>query len=292
MDLTKIGLAFLGLLVLLLAAGCDKAGPEPAAIGSVKANAAFLEHFGEPPVPDQGTCYARVGYLPLAGEPARVRAVPLFLFREGDQPSRLLERLVTGDWEFAPRSGLLNPFPPGSTVRITGQAGDRITIDLLLPATDGAAWDPAIMVAPLVETALQFEEVKSVFITVGGVALAATPADGFRHDPRRIAPAGPPRPIMAVGNWEEGENDPEEVLVNFDRPITIQEFRLTDAAGREIRGEYFRTGFDMSVVVHPAVPGELREGMMLKVAWKVGDRLDRTSSGEETFSLKRHDHEQ
>jgi hypothetical protein len=282
------GLALLGLAALLMLASCDKDRQQAVAPGSVKANAAFLKHFGEPPTPEQGTCFARVAYFPLASDPTKVRPVPLFIFRESDQLSRLLDRLTDRDWEFPPHSGLTNPFPPDSRVRITEQTGDSVTIDLLLPAETEPG--PAAITA-LVETALQFEELERVLVTVAGVPLAGTPAGGFRHDPRRIASPGPPLPLMVAGSWEKGEEDPEEILVNFDRPVVVHEFRLLDAAGGEIRGEYFRSGFDMAVVVHPAAPQTLRAGMTLRLAWRASDRLGRTASGEQSFVLERHEHD-
>jgi germination protein M len=285
-----LGAVLIALAVLLLA-GCDKPERQEAAPGSIRANAAFREHFGEPPLPAQGTCYARVGYYPLASDPAMVRAVPLFLFRESGQLSLLLERLLDPGWDFPPHSNLHNPFPPGSSAQVTKQAGDSVTIDLTFPSVEAGEGDLAVMIAPLVETALQFQELERVFITVGGSPLAAMPAEGFRREARRLAPVGPPLPLMVVGSWTEGEPNPEEVLVNFDRPVTIVDFRLTDRAGREIKGEYYRAGFDMAVVVHPAEPHALQEGIELTVAWNATDRLGRTSSGEQIFTLQRYEHE-
>jgi hypothetical protein len=275
-------------LAVLLLAGCDRSAPKAVPPGATKANAAFLEHYGEPPLPAQGICYARVGYYPLVGEPGKVRPVPLFLFGEGDQLSRLLGRLLENDWEFPQESGLFNPFPHGSRVRVTEQADDSVTLDLLLPEKGGGEEVLGLMIAPLVETALQFEELERVFITLAGVPLAE---DGFGHEPHRIVRPGPPLPLMVVGSWVEGEEEPEEILVNFDRPVEIHDLRLTDAAGREIKGDYYRAGFDMAVVVHPAEPGAFREGMRLSLAWRLEDRLGRAGSGEREFALQRYDHE-
>jgi hypothetical protein len=288
--MNKYGLALIGLAALLLAAGCDKAGREEAApAGSVRANGAYLGQFGEPPVPEQGNCFARVGYFPLVSDPAKVRAVPFFIFRENDQLALLLERLLNRDWEFPPHSDLWNPFPAGSEIRIVEREGDSVTIDLHLPA-DAGERDPAVLIGPLVETALQFEEFKRVFITLAGALPEETPPGGFRHDPRRLASPGAPLPLMVVASWEEGEEDPEEILINFDRPVTVHEFRLLDGEGREIMGDYFRAGFDMAVVVHPAEPRSLREKMTVLVSWRVSDRLGRTGSGEQSFILTRYDH--
>jgi hypothetical protein len=284
-------LAFAALAVLLAMTACREPGGEAPA-GSAKANDAYLAHFGEPPTPQQGTCYARVGYLPLAGEPERLRAVPLFIFREEGQLAHLLAALSSGEWDFPPHSRLRNPFPPGSTVRVTAREGDRVTIDLVVPGADPGSPAFQEMTAAVVETVLQFKEFNRVFINLAGVPLATMPAEGFRHDPGRIAPVGPPLPLMVGGNWEEGEEDPEEIFINFDRPVAIREIRLLDAAGREIPGEYFQTGFDMTVVLQPAAPHALREGIAIRAAWQVSDRLGRTGSGEQDFTLRRYEHEE
>lgn len=62
-----VTLAVLSLLVLFVA-GCDS--PKPAVVGGqVKASSAYIEAFGQPPVPKQGECLARVGYYPLRSAP-------------------------------------------------------------------------------------------------------------------------------------------------------------------------------------------------------------------------------
>lgn len=286
------GQVLICLAVLLAMTGCKEPDRQAVPTGSAKANSAYLEHFGEPPTPAQGTCFARVGYFPLAGEPDRVRAVPLFIFREEGQLAHLLAAFSSGVWEFSPQSGLQNPFPPDSTIRVTGREGDRVTIDLVAPGADRSSPGFQGMIAALVETVLQFEEINRVFVTVAGAPLAQMPGEGFRHDPGRIARVGSPLPLMVGGNWEPDQEDPEEIFINFDRPVVIQEIRLLDAAGQELQGEYFRTGFDMTVVFQPASPQTFREGITLRVAWRVSDRLNRTGSGAQDFILKRYDHEE
>jgi hypothetical protein len=286
------GQALICLAVLLAMTSCKGPDRQSVPTGSAKANGAYLQHFGEPPTPAQGTCFARVGYFPLAGELARLRAVPLFIFREEGQLAHLLAAFAGGEWEFPPHSSLHNPFPPGSTARVTAEEGDSVTIDLVVPGVSQDSPEIRGMIAAVVETALQFEEINRVFITVAGMPPAEMPPEGFRHDPGRIAPVGPPLPLMVGGNWEPGQEDPEEIFINFDRPVVIQEIRLLDADGREIQGEYFRTGFDMTVVFKPAAAHTFREGITLRVAWQVSDRLNRPGSGAQDFILKRFDHEE
>ncbi|HBI14964.1 MAG TPA: hypothetical protein DDY20_05545 [Desulfobulbaceae bacterium] len=290
MNPCRFALSLISLAVLLALTGCKEPGSPAVPTGSVKANAAYRTHFGEPPTPEQGTCFARVGYFPLAGEPDRLRAVPLFIFREKEQLAHLLAALPFRDLEFPPHSSLQNPFPPGSTIRVTAQAGESVTIDLVVPGVDQDSPGFRGILASVVETALQFEEINRVFITVAGVSLAEMPVGGFRHDPGRIAPAGSPLPLMVGGNWEMDTEGPEEIFINFDRPVSVQAIRLLDAAGREIRGEYFRTGFDMTVVLRPAVAAALREGISVRVEWRISDRLGRSGNGEQNFILKRLSH--
>ncbi|RJX18783.1 MAG: hypothetical protein C4563_09120 [Desulfobulbus sp.] len=280
------------LAVLLALTGCKERGEKAPPPGSVKANGAFLQHFGQPPVPQQGTCFARVGYFPLAGEPGRLRAVPLFIFREEGQLAHLLAAYTGNNWEFPPQSGLLNPFPPGTSIRISNREDDRVTIDLTAPGADGSPEEAGRMSAALTETVLQYEDIKRVFLIVNGTAPANMPGDGFRHDPGRIASPGSPGPLMVGGNWEKGEKDPEEIFINFDRPVTVEEIRLLDAAGQEMEGDFFQTGFDMTVVLLPAAPQAFLEGMPLRVAWQVDDRLGRASSGEQQFLLKRFEEDE
>jgi hypothetical protein len=291
MNMRKLTLAVIGLAAFLLTSGCDKGERATTPPGSTKVNAAFLQHFGEPPAPEQGTCFARVGYFPLASDPTKVRAIPLFLFQESEQLPRLLNRLVDRVWDFPPHSGLINPFPEGSEIRVAARTGESVSIDLLLPRAAREAEDFRGMIASVVETALQFEDITRVIITLSGEPLAEMPAGGFRHDPGRIVPVGPPLPLMVAGSWEEeDEAPPAEIHINFDRPVIIHELKLLDAAGREIPGEYFHSAFDMAVVVRPAGTWTLREGAPVRVSWQVSDHLGRRARGDQAFALEHPEH--
>lgn len=279
-------------LAVLLTPGCKGSTEQPGATGSAKANGAYRHHFGEPPTPRQGTCYARAGYFPLADDPGRVRAVPLFIFREQEQLAHLLAALATGAWDFPPRSNLRNPYPPGSSLKITGQTEGSVTIDLTAPGIAHTSPDMPALVAAVAETAFQFEEITQVFLTVNGTPLSGMGPDGFRHDPERVVPVGEPLPLSVGGEWEKDQEFPEEFFINFDRPVVIGEIRLLDGSGREIPGEYFQTAFAMSVLLKPSEPQTLRERDPVRVAWRVSDRLSRTSKGEESFTLKRYEHEE
>ncbi len=280
-------------MVLLAAAvfglsACQKessAGPQ----GTAKANEAYLTHFGEPPVPERGECFARVGFYPLEGSPGKLGAIPFFLFREQDQLPLLLERLVGNEAGYLSRSRLFNPFPPGSTVRLLSQAGDTVDLELSLKQAPQPEMLEA-MAAALTETAIQFEGIEKVRIMVDGAPLPGMPESGYAHDARRIEPPGPPTLLLVVGAWDEGAQDPDEILADFDRPVNVENFSLKDASGQKIQGDYFTSAFDMAVVIHPEKPATIREGMSLRAEWQVVDRLGRKGSGSGEFTLRRHDH--
>jgi hypothetical protein len=280
-----------GLLVLLTAAllaGCEKKTTSAPA-GTVKASPAYVEYFGQPPTPESGTCFARLGFYPLRSEPGKVRPVPFFLFSEEGQLQLVLDRLVSGEVKFPAESALFNPFPTGTRVQVRPIAEKVAELTLLLDSPAGAP-DLAAMAAALTETAVQFDEVERARILLDGVPLEGMPPAGFSHEPQRIASPDAPILLMVVGNWEQGAADPEEILANFDRPVTIGSFRLRDAADQEVKGEYFQSVFNMAVVIHPETPSAFREGVSLTAEWEVIDGLGRTGKGSGVFSLGRHEH--
>ncbi len=72
--------------------------------------------------------------------------------------------------------------------------------------------------------------------------------------------------------------------------MKIESFTLEDAEGRKIRGDYFQSVFNMSVIIHPENAGRIREGMALRARWEVVDDLGRKGSGSGEFKLQRHEH--
>jgi hypothetical protein len=277
------------LLTLALLAGCEKKSPPPPA-GTVKASPAYVEYFGQPPTPESGTCFARVGFFPLRSDPGKVRPVPFFLFREEGQLELLLERLVSGEVTFPEESALFNPFPVGTRIQVRSLGEGGIELALSLDGTAAEMSNLTAMAASLTETAVQFDEASRVLILLDGASLAGMSADGFVHEPQRIAAPDSPTLLMVVGNWEQGAADPEEILANFDRPVTIGSFRLRDAAGQEVKGNYYQSVFNMAVVLHPEHPQAFREGISLSAEWEVIDALGRQGKGEGAFRLQRHEH--
>jgi len=274
----------------LLAGGACQKDSAPVATSIVKANQAYLTAFGQPPVVVKGECFARVGYYPLRANPAQLRAVPFFLFDIETELPLLFERLVNNPLPFPADGPLLNPYPPGSTVRVDLHPG-MLELDLKLKQNPDPA-QLAPMAAALTETAGQYPDISRVRLLLNGTPWPGMPKDGVRPDPSRIVDPGPPQLLLVVGSWEAGSDGPAEILADFDRPVTVDSFILRDEAGNSLKGELFTSAFDMAVVLHPEHPETLSEGMSLRGMWKVTDRLGRSGEGEGRFELQRHDHPQ
>jgi len=261
--------------------------PESAgAAGKVKASKAYIEHFGQPPLPQQGECFVRVGFFPLRNAPGKVRAVPFFLFQEHGQLQLLLDRLASGEIPLPADGDLFDPFPPGTRILVQRQAVDTVNLKLVfseaLPTE--AEWEG--LTASLVETASQFEGIRRIHILWDG----KSPRNELSHDPARIVPVAAPDLLMLTGSWEPGSDFPDEIVANFDRPVKIENFRLGDTNGLEFRGDFFQSIFNMAVVLHPANPAAFREGMSMRASWVVTDSLGRRGEGERIFRLQRHQH--
>jgi hypothetical protein len=278
-------LVLLGGLVLA-AAACQKDAPtDPTP--TVKANMAYQNAFGQPPVPAKGQCFARVGYYPLRAAPEQLGAVPFFLFDAQSELPLLLERLVNNPAPFPAEGTLQNPFPAGSTLQVGPRA---TTLDLALSVPQSPATELlAPMAAALTETAGQYPEIERVRIRLNGAPWPGMPAEGFVPEPERIVAPGPPLLLLVVGSWESDAAYPREILADFDRPVSIDSFTLQDQDGQQIKGDYFTSVFDMAVVLHPQDPTVLHEGMTLHASWRVTDRLGRSGEGEGRFELQRHD---
>jgi len=274
---------------VLLTTACRQQTTEPQAPpAGVKANPAYTSNFGSAPVSDEGTCFARVGYYPLREQAGKLQAVPFFLFNEQTELTLLLQRLVDNPADYLERGALNNPFPPGSTLQV-GSRGATLELALSVPGSPSSD-QLAEMAASLTETATQYPDVQRVRLQFNGSSWPGMPEEGFRSDPTRIVPPGEPQLLLVVGSWEPGAAGPDEILADFDRPVTVDSFRLSDAQGRKVDGEYFTGAFDMAVVIHPKEPASFSEGMPLQVAWEVTDNLGRSGRGEGRYMLQRHDH--
>lgn len=279
----------LGILLIFTLGACQQQEQPPVRSGKVHASAAYLQHFGEPPIPQQGYAYAQVGYLPRNDASGRVRPLPLFLFSESQHLDRILSQLFSDKMLVSGHSRLLLPFAQGVRLEQLAQAGDTLVVSLA-DAGSGAAVDRAGIDRAITETACQFEDVSRVRILYNGEPSPQQPLEGYHAEPELIDAVGPPMLLNVVGTWEEGAEHPQEILINFDRPMVINNFRLLDRAGEPVGGKYFTSVFDMAVVVRPDKPELIKAGMLLTVDWDISDQLGRSSSSVASLALQRQSH--
>lgn len=283
------------LLAILLAAsgGCErkKEAPPARAAGNVEASQAYRTYFGEPPTVAEGTCFALVGFYPLADKPGKVAPFPLFMFNREEQLQVVTEQLLRWGEGWDMGGMTFNPFPPGTELFALSREQDMARVELSAVVLSGTDADrQKLILAVLGHTLTQFEGIKRVMVVADGELLPFQTERGFFPDPDAVAPPGAPVALSVIGVWEKGAESPQEVSVFFDRPVTVEEVRVT-SGGRRIEGEYYRSVFDMAVVIRPKAPAEVREGMPVLVEWNVADRLGRKGKGEKTFALARMEHQ-
>jgi germination protein M len=286
---------FLILMLLGIVAGCQRQSEtkkEPVPVASnVEATPAYRSFFGEPPTVAEGSCYALVGYYPLAAMPGKISPFPLFMFDREDQLEVVTEQLLRWGEGWDMGGAAINPFPPGTELLSLTRSGDLVRVELSEPALTGS--NPAsqnLILAVLGHTLAQFEGVDPVQVVAGGTLLPLQADRGFYPDPEAVVPPGEPRALTVAGVWEDAAAHPEEVSVFFDRPVRVEEVRVS-VDGRRLEGDYFTSVFDMAVVIRPKEPVLLMVGLPVTVAWRVADRLGRKGEGGKTFPLARVEHQ-
>lgn len=292
----RICLVFLLATLLLPLSGCERrevsppVASAPTSSGSIEASSAYLRFFGTPPSVAEGSCFALVGYYPLVGKPGKVVPFPLFMFNRENRMQVVVEQLLKWGEGWDMGGTARNPFPPGTELYSLTREDDLVRVELS-PSVLGetGAQEKRLILAVLGHTLAQFEGVRRVMIVAGGKLLPFQAERGFIPDPEAVLPPGEPTVLSVVGVWEEGRQEPQEVSVFFDRPVTVQQVELS-SDGRRLEGEYFRSVFDMAVVVRPQAVGEYREGMPVQVEWEVNDPLGRRGEGSKTFALRRLEH--
>ena len=270
---------------------CQQEEPVPASqpSGIVIASQAYLDNFGEPPQGKAGEAFARVGYFPVRKAPGKVRAFPLFLFSKDRELQQILSRLTGGELVFPESSGLYSPFP--NDLKVTSASTDKGTQTLsLMTQQSWSADDIASAGLAMAATVLQFEQTNKVFIMLNGQPLPQMPADGYVLNPGTLADVEPPSLVLMAGVWEQGTDNLDELLVEFDRPVKVNNFKLYNSSENSIEGEYFTSIFQMAAVVLPGDKTLYKEGDVLRAEWDVVDFMGRVNSGSSTMPLRRYEH--
>ncbi len=283
-------LAFAFCLLSLLACQPDQTtDPAPKDSGVVVATQAYLDNFGEPPQGKAGQAFARVGYLPVRHSPGKVRPFPLFLFSKEGELRQILNRLTSGELVFPQNSGFYNPFP--GDLQVTSASPDNSTQTLSLMTRQ--SWpedDMASAGLSLAATVFQFEQTSKVVIMLNGQPLPQMPEGGYLRSPESLLEVDPPALVLMAGMWEKGTDNLDELLIEFDRPVKVNSFKLYDSTEKSVEGEYFTSIFQMAVVILPEDRSLYQEGDLLRAEWDVSDDKGRTNSGTNTMALRRFEH--
>jgi hypothetical protein len=275
---------------LFFALGCQQDETQKESTGIVEATSSYLENFGVPPQGKAGRAYATVGYLPVKEMPGKFGPLPIFLFTEENQLVKVLTKLVSGDLVTSQKQIYYNPFPNDLEIVIESEDGNVLTIDMLTREN----WERDAQRAgslALKETALQFNHVQKVKLLLNGSVVQGMPSGGIQSDSDLMIEVPPPLLILMAGAWEEGHKDPKEILIKFDRPVKVEKFKLYHLDGQEVQGEYYKSLFQMAVVIHPESPSVFQEGATLRAEWSVVDELGRNNSGVDTMQLFKYEHE-
>lgn len=287
--LQKRHLLLLAVLSLLFLWGCSQKESSPEVVGTVEANAAYLELFGSPPEVKRGIAYARVAYLPYEDDSTRIEAVPIYLMEENNHLQKILDRLVSGELIVPPGSSLYQPLARLSAVEVSAPENGTVTL-AITPKHALSGDDLKAIRTTLVQTALQDPGIKHVKIFMDGNPLGPMPEQGYSLPSGINVQVAPPEALIIAGMWERGEVDLSEIYIDFNRPVTVTSFRLSDASGGKIEGEYFTSAFSMAVVVHPEQPSRFKPGILLQAEWAVSDALGRTNKGTTRLPLVRYEH--
>lgn len=290
------------LIVIALAACTKKQETPPAKPVRVSATKSYEKYFGPAPTTDKGTCFAFVIYFPSAKEPGKAMPFPFFTFDEGSLKKVAVERLLGGMPVGSFQKEFLQPIPPGTHLLGLAEENGIVTVNFgkeILKGQTDAKGGQALFKA-LALTVSQFNGVKGVLVQVEGkeqgmvdgkdvadflghVGLKRQPLAG---DESAVLEAGPPRLLSVTAVRDKGAKNVEDVSAYFDRPVDIQELRMTDRGGKAFEGDVFESVFDMAAVLKPKNPSAFRAQMPIKVRWKVKDKLGRRGEGDNVWLLE------
>lgn len=277
-------------LALTLMTGCDrKTAPPPSQPARVSATAAYEKFFGPAPTSDKGTCFAFVIYFPAARTPTKVVPFPFFSFDEATLKKIAIERLLGGMEIGSYRGEFLQPFPSGTRILSISESHGILTLTLsreFEQAIREGVSDHATRALSL--TLRQFKGITAVRIQVeGNDKPLESPVDEGS-----VLPPAAPRLLSVTAMRDKGAREVEEVDAFFDRPVDVSELRMSSRDGTPFEGDLFHSVFDMAAVLKPKDPSRFKEGLPVRLHWKVVDKLGRPAEGDSVWPLevRQHDH--
>lgn len=282
----RIIFTFLTVICCAAIIGCTRKEAPPAAKAArVSATRTYDTYFGAAPTTDKGTCFAFVIFFPSAKVPGKIVPFPFFSFDQESLKKVAVQRLIGGMDEKSYAGEFLQLFPKGVRLLSLTEKGGMVTAnfsgEMAAAAKLGSA--PALFNAVSL-TLAQFGGVTSVRMQSDG-------ADLFPSEKRLpteaavvVQPSAPR--LLSIVAMKHGASEPvAEVDALFDRPVNIQEFKFSAVDGSPLAGDVFHSMFDMAAVLKPKEPGNLSEGVKIKVRWKVTDKTGRSGTGEEVLPL-------
>lgn len=276
-----LSLTFAGLI------GCNKEEtiPPSSLPGRVVTTAAYEKYFGIAPTVDKGVAYAFVIYFPSSKDPGRVVPFPFFTFDEGSIKKVAVERLLSG-MNIGSYKGEFSSFPNG--IRLIAINDDQGTISLNFSKELAKAVEVTTAHA-LALTLNQFKGVTGIRIQVEG---KESPLNSLLHDvdESAVMQPSPPRLLNVTAMRDKGAKNIEEVNAFFDRPVEIKELKLLSKGGQPFAGDLYHSVFDMAGVLKPKDPSMFKEGLPVKVRWKVIDKRGRQAEGDSDWLLEVKEH--
>jgi hypothetical protein len=273
---------------------------------SVSATKAYEKYFGIAPTTDKGTCYAFVIYFPSAKDPGKVVPFPFFTFDETTIKKVAIERLISGMNVGSYQGEFIQPFPQGTHLLGITEGYGIVAVNFgheILEGKTDAKSEQALLNA-IALTVSQFEGVREVRVQVEGKEYGSVKGkdvagflgfSGLKRQPLAVDESavlepGPPRMLSLTAPRDKGAKNVEDVSAYFDRPLEVQELRMTDRDGDPFEGEVFHSVFDMAGVLKPKDPSVFKDKMPIKVRWKVTDKRGRQGKGDNVWILEVKEH--
>jgi len=275
-------------VVIFAALGCSrKEPPAPGKTARVSATRAFESYFGPAPTTDKGTCYAFVIYFPAAGKPGKITPFPFFSFDAESLKKVALERLLGGMDVKSYAGQFLQLFPKGCRLLSVSERNGVMSADFSseLRAVAGDPVRGSALFNAITLTLTQFNGVTAVRIQSEGSDLYPD-TERAPVEAAVVEQPSQPRLLDLVAMKESATAPVREVDALFDRPVDIKEFQFLENDGTLLAGEVFQSMFDMAAVLKPKVPGKLAEGIIIRVRYKVVDKMGRSAAGEARFALQ------